>query len=48
MAKSWVIYENFEKEVTEAIVKYNPYRKVPDHILEHKWATDDEYEEWVK
>ena len=36
----WVFYEK--------LVKYNPYRQVVDQILEHKWPTNDEYEEQVK
>ena len=40
-----MFYENFKKEVTQATIKYNPYRWVAYQILEHKCPT---YEEWVK
>ena len=31
----WLFYENFEKKVTQATIKCNPYRQAVDYILVH-------------
>ena len=49
----WIImdscffYENFVKEVTQCLVRYNSYKEMANYILFYNWPIDVDYEMWA-
>jgi hypothetical protein len=43
-----IFYDDFIKEVNQATIKYTPYRNKANQIAEHKWPSDEEFDDWIK
>lgn len=48
LVNSDIFYDDFIKEVNQATIKYTPYRNKANQIAEHKWPSDEEFQDWIK